>query len=56
MNECEHELISIKNEVIDSGFMCVYCGKLFKEYTGTPLKKPAIKLAYYDSDHGGRSG
>ena len=31
---CDHELISIKNEVIDSGFMCVHCNQIFKEYKG----------------------
>jgi len=33
-NSCEHELISIKNEKIDSGFMCVKCSKLYREYVG----------------------
>ncbi len=34
---CEHEIIPIKNEVIDSGYMCVHCGKLYKEYIGPCL-------------------
>lgn len=31
---CDHELVSIRNKAIDSGFMCVNCNRLFKEYTG----------------------
>lgn len=36
--DCEHELISIKNQKIDSGFMCIHCGKIFGEHKGEPIK------------------
>ena len=29
---CDHEIISIKNEVITSGYMCVKCNELFKSH------------------------
>lgn len=33
--DCEHEIFSIKNEKIDSGFMCRKCNKFFREFFGT---------------------
>ena len=32
--DCNHTLIPMKNEVIDGGFMCTKCGKVFEEYGG----------------------
>ncbi len=29
--DCEHEIISIDNEVISSGYMCIHCGLLLKK-------------------------
>lgn len=33
--DCEHEIFSIKNEKIDSGFMCAKCKLVFRQYFGT---------------------
>lgn len=38
LKDCECELISIKNEKIDSGFMCIHCGRIFAEYQGERIK------------------
>lgn len=38
LKDCECELIPIKNEKIDSGFMCVHCGRVFGEYRGEKIK------------------
>lgn len=32
--DCNCELISARNEVIKSGFICIHCGKTYAEYTG----------------------
>lgn len=32
--DCNHTLIPMKNEVIDSGFMCTECGKIFEQFQG----------------------
>lgn len=31
-SKCEHELVSIKNKVITSGYMCMKCRELFKSH------------------------
>ena len=36
--DCYCELIPIKNEKIDGGFMCIHCGKVFGEYCGEQIK------------------
>ena len=36
--DCTCEIISIKNEKIDSGFMCIHCGRFFAEYQGEQIK------------------
>jgi len=33
--DCEHEIFSIKNEKIDSGFMCAKCNLVFQQFFGT---------------------
>jgi hypothetical protein len=35
--DCNCELIPAKNEVIDSGFVCVHCGKIYGEYKGPKI-------------------
>lgn len=35
--DCNCELISAKNDVIKSGFICIHCGKLYTEYTGPKI-------------------
>jgi hypothetical protein len=32
--DCDHILIPMKNEIIDSGYICTKCGKVFEEYIG----------------------
>jgi len=32
--DCDHELFSVKNEKIDSGFMCAHCKTVFKQFFG----------------------
>lgn len=29
--DCGHRLISIENEIIDKGYMCILCGELFQK-------------------------
>ena len=29
---CDHVIASAKNEVVEDGFICIKCGKLFKQY------------------------
>jgi len=33
--DCDHEIFSIKNKKIDSGFMCAKCNKIFEKFRGT---------------------
>jgi hypothetical protein len=42
LKDCECELISIKNEKIDSGFMCIHCGRIFGEYQEEKIKAIGI--------------
>ena len=35
--DCNCELIPAKNEAIDSGFVCVHCGKIYAEYKGSKI-------------------
>ena len=37
--DCEHKLVSIKNEKIDSGYICIYCGHIFQEATPNEVKE-----------------
>lgn len=37
--DCDCEIISAKNEVIKSGFVCIHCGKVFKEYEGPKINQ-----------------
>jgi len=32
--DCLHEIIDIRNSVIESGFMCIKCKALFRAYAG----------------------
>lgn len=29
--DCDHEIISIKNEIIDNSYMCIHCGLILKQ-------------------------
>ncbi len=37
--DCDHEIIPMKNEVIDSGYMCIHCGLVLKQASPETAKE-----------------